>query len=121
MFMMSKTDMSECFTADICTTCIFRTREWSISHALLTAPRSLLSLLLEPGKHKHRKCERPLSAQPSKPVIVRPGSKRYDFSLCIITLNLNKPPFAHSLTRHLFTHRCSLPSPPSHLLHFNPL
>ncbi|XP_030612206.1 kelch-like protein 15 isoform X1 [Archocentrus centrarchus] len=30
----------------------------------------------EPGKHKHRKCERPLSAQPSKPVIVRPGSKR---------------------------------------------
>ncbi|KAI3355517.1 hypothetical protein L3Q82_018347, partial [Scortum barcoo] len=36
-----------------------------------------LSPLSEPGKHKHRKCERPLSAQPSKPVIVRPpGSKR---------------------------------------------
>ncbi|KAM7369584.1 hypothetical protein PAMP_010901 [Pampus punctatissimus] len=30
----------------------------------------------EPGKHKHRKCEQPLSAQPSQPVIVRPGSKR---------------------------------------------
>lgn len=41
---------------------------------------SLSSPLLEPGKHKHRKCERPLSAQPSKPVIVRPGSKRYESS-----------------------------------------
>eukprot|EP00066_Takifugu_rubripes_P017180 XP_011606446.1 PREDICTED: kelch-like protein 15 isoform X2 [Takifugu rubripes] len=30
----------------------------------------------EPGKHKHRKCERPLSAQLPKPVIVHPGSKR---------------------------------------------
>ncbi|KAI4806932.1 hypothetical protein KUCAC02_017722 [Chaenocephalus aceratus] len=30
----------------------------------------------EPGKHKHRKCERTLNAQPTKPVIVPPGSKR---------------------------------------------
>ncbi|PWA25094.1 hypothetical protein CCH79_00019087 [Gambusia affinis] len=30
----------------------------------------------KPGKHKHRKCERPLSAQLSQPAIVRPGSKR---------------------------------------------
>lgn len=39
----------------------------------------LLCCLIEPGKHKHRKCERPLSAQLSKPVIVCPGSKRYVF------------------------------------------
>ncbi len=42
----------------------------------------ILSPLLEPGKHKHRKCERPLSAQLSKPVIVRPGSRRYDVFVC---------------------------------------
>ncbi|CAB1441739.1 unnamed protein product [Pleuronectes platessa] len=30
----------------------------------------------EPGKHKHRRCERPLSSQPSEPVIGRPGSRR---------------------------------------------
>ncbi|CAB1424087.1 unnamed protein product, partial [Pleuronectes platessa] len=30
----------------------------------------------QPGKHKHRRCERPLSSQPSEPVIGRPGSRR---------------------------------------------
>lgn len=49
------------------------------------------SPLLEPGKHKHRKCERPLSAQPSKPVIVRPGFKRYDFSFCNTACWTHKP------------------------------
>lgn len=69
-----------------------------------------LSPLLEPGKHKHRKCERPLSAQLSKPVIVRPGSKRYDFPHAALhvgperqsSFTSNAPPFL------LLTHPLSL-------------
>lgn len=54
---------------------------------------SFLFCLTEPGKHKHRKCERPLSAQLSKPVIVPPGSKRYVFVIPQrVTLN-SKPIF----------------------------